>query len=183
MLKITHGVVLVARKGNEYWFIDSVFDSNLAGCTGMIVRPITEESMEDLLIIDNLVECFGEYWEERFKEKVKDDCEECHGWTNEDGCEYCGYPSLESFCAEIRNYATVIDNPGYEYVEALDAVCDDKIEYADCISDGSIFDQLRNPNDFDEVYNCKALVACLAFEYGAVSYDYAIRTIFGSASA
>ena len=33
--------------------------------------------------------------------------------------------------------------------------------------------------DFDEVYNRKALVAALAYEDGAVEYDYAVKMIFG----
>jgi len=180
--KCTNGAVLVARRDGEYYFVDSVFDhgNDLAGCTGMCVYPITEEMMEELLSTDNLEELYGDYWEEKYKDDVDENCEACDGWIDENGCEDCGYPSCRDFCAEIGQYDgsdAVIDDPGYEYAEALDAVCEDKIEYAACTGRGRIFSSMSLDN-FDEVYNHKALVACLAYEVGVVDYDYAVRAIF-----
>lgn len=189
MSERTNCAVLVARKDSEYYFVDSIFKhrDDFFGCTGMNVYPITEEMMEDLLSIDNLVERFGDYWEERFEGDVDPDCEDCDGWIDEEGCKSCGYPSVESFCNDIANHDgsdAVIDNAGYKCAEALDAVCEAKIEYADCTGCGRIFgnfgsDKPMSPDDFDEVYNMKALVACLAYEDGAVGYDYAVKAILG----
>ncbi len=183
----TNGVILVCRKDSEYWFISSVFDhGDLAGCTGTICYPITEEMMDELLSIDNLVERFGDYWEERYRDDVDENCEACDGWIDEDGCKDCGYPSLRSFCGEIGQYEgpeAVIDNPGNEYAEAINAI-GVEAEYADCFGCGRIFgsfneDESMSPDDFDEVYDYKALVASLAYEAGAVDYNYACRIIFG----
>ena len=189
MSERTNGAVLVARRDYEYYFINSVFkhDDDFQGCTGVGVYPVTEAMMDDMLSTDSLVERFGDFWEEKYKNAFDENCEACDGWLQEEGCTDCGYPSCESVCFEIGQYEgsdAVIDNPGYEYAEAINAVCEDEIEYADCTSAGRIFgsfDKLRptTPDDFDEVYNRKALVACLAYQAGAVDYDYAVRAIFG----
>ncbi len=172
----TEGVVLIARKDSEYYFVDSVFDGgNLAGCTGIICHPITEEHMDELLSTNNLVERFGACWEERFK--FDENCEACDGWLDEEGCEYCGYPSQESFCSDIGNCGgsdAVIDDPGGDYAKALNAI-GIEAEYAHLSGAGRIF----TIDDFDKIYNRKALVAVLAYEAGAVDYDYACKVIFG----
>ena len=176
----TEGAVLVARRDGEYYFVTSVFDhGDLSGCTGMSCWPVTEEMMDDMLSIESLIERFGDYWEEKYEGDAV--CEACDGHIDEDGCEDCSYPSLCSFCAKIGavyGSDAVIDDPGGDFAEALDAVCDDKIEYADCTGCGRIFGS-NGLDDFDEVYNRKALVACLAYEDGAVDYNYAVRIIFG----
>ena len=176
----TEGSVLVARMDGEYYFVQSVFKHNddFAGCTGMGVYPVTEEGMDDMLLIDNLVGRYGDHWEERYK--VDAVCESCEGLIDEGGCEDCGYPSQESWCADIAEYDgsdAVIDSQD-QCVDALNEVCDDEVEYADCVRCGRIFGSMTITS-FDEVYNMKALVACLAFEDGAVSYNYARRAIFG----
>ncbi len=188
MSDCTNGAVLVARRDSEYYFVDSVFDhGDNAGCTGCVVYPVTGKMVDELLSIENLEERYGDYWEERYEGEVDENCEACDGHIDDDGCEACGYPSLRSLCQDIAQYDgsdAVIDNPGYEYAEAINAVCDDEIEYADCTGCGRIFssfdsDKPMTPDDFDEVYNLKALVAALAYEASAVDYDYAIRVIFG----
>ena len=189
MSERTSGAVLVARKDSEYYFVDSVFkhSDGFAGCTGISCCPITEEMMGDMLSTDNLVERYIDHWTERFENEVEEDCPDCHGYIDEDGCEYCDYPSVESFCNEIRQYEgfdAVIDDQGDECAKALNAVCDCEVEYANCIGAGRIFGSFnRNkpitPDCFDEVYNMKALIACLAYEDGAVSYEYAAKAIFG----
>lgn len=180
----TEGAVLVGRKDGEYYFVSSVFkhDDDFFGCTGTVCRPVTEEIMDDLLSTDNLVERFQDFWEEKYKGDAKDDCQNCEGFLDEEGCEDCDYPSVKSFCNEIGQYYgsdAVIDDPGYDYAEVLNAVCDDEIGYADCTGCGRIFDRSGILDDFEEVYNHKALVACLAYEDGAVEYDYAVKMIFG----
>jgi hypothetical protein len=190
MSERTSGAVLVARKDSEYYFVDSVFkhDDDFFGCTGVSCYPVTEDMMDDMLSTDNLVERYGDFWEEKYGDDVKDDCENCNGFIDEEGCEDCDYPSVESFCDEIGRYDgsdAVIDNPGGGYAEALNEVCDCEVEYADCGGGGRIFgsfnrDKPLTPGYFDEVYNMKALVACLAYEDGAVSYEYAVKAIFGN---
>lgn len=178
----TKGAVLVGRKDGEYWFIDSVFEhgTDLAGCTGVAVYPISEESADQLLQPENMKDRFEDVWEEKFKESVRDNCRDCRFGVNEEGCEYCEYPSLRAWCVEIADcdgIDAVIDDAGSEYTEALVEKGVDA-EYADCSSCGRIFSR-ANIDDFDEVYNRKALVACLAYEDGAVDYDYAAKVIYG----
>lgn len=178
----TKGAVLVGRKDQEYWFIDSVFEhgTDLAGCTGMVVYPISEESADQLLEPENMKDRFEDAWEETFKESVRDDCRDCCFGVNEEGCEYCGYPSLLSWCggiADCDGIDSVIDDAGYEYTKALVEKGVDA-EYTDCCGCGRIFSR-EDVDDFDEVYNRKALVACLAYEDGTVDYDYTAKVIYG----
>lgn len=178
----TKGPVLVGRKDSEYWFIDSVFwhCSDLRGCTAMTVCPISEAWSEKLLSTDMLKDRFGDSWAEKFKDSIDDGCKNCRLGLDEDGCEHCRYPSLQSFCNEIAQYDgidAVIDNPGDDYCDKIVAVGADA-EYADCVGCGRMFNA-DYPVEFDEVYNRKALVACLAYEDGAVSYDYAVKAIYG----
>ena len=178
--KRTSGVVLIGRKDQEYWFIDSVFrHTNFSGCTGTTVYPVSEEYAEDAMLPDNLAERFCDYWADRVKESVEEDCTNCRCGLDEDGCKYCGYESLSDFCAKVAQYDgydAVFDFPGDAYQEALEEKLG-SLEFADCSSAGRIF---TDPADFDEVYNRKALVACQAYEAGAVDYDYACRVIFGA---
>ncbi len=189
MSERTNGAVLVARKDSEYYFIDSVFkhDDGLAGCTGSVVYPLTEGMVDDMLSTDSLVERYGDYWEETHKNSVDENCEACDGHLDDDGCSDCGYPSVENYCNSIGNCEgvdAVIEDMGSEYTEALNLVCDSEVDYADCIGCGRIFgrygsDKPMTPGYFHGVYNMKALVACLAYEAGAVDYDYAVKVIFG----
>ena len=177
------GVVLVARKDGEYWFISSVFrhDAGLFGCTGMAVYPVSKEQAEEALSVDSLEERFGDYWEEYAKDRVCSDCRNCRYGLDEDGCEDCGYQSLRKFCKDIAEnggLSAVFDSPGCEYEEALRQLsCD--VKTADCSSCGRIFGNGVGPDDFDEVYNRAALDACLAYEAGAIDYDSAVHAIFG----
>jgi hypothetical protein len=182
MSERTEGAVLVARDGGEYYFVQSVFkhDDDFAGCTGICCDPVTEEHMDYLLSTDNLVERYGDHWEEISNNALDENCEACDGFLDEEGCVDCGYPSVESFCSEIGQYegsSAVIDDPGGDYAEALNAI-GIEAEYANCSGCGRIFGRM-SLGDFDEVYNRKALVACLAYEDGAVDYDYACKVIFG----
>ena len=183
------GVVLVARKGCEYWFIDSVFwhDADLYGCTGSTVYPVSEEQAEDALSVDQLEDRFGDYWRERVEKDVQGDCENCASGPDEDGCEDCGYQSLRGFCTDIAThdgYDAVFDYPGCEFEEILRdlLVSDDDpdcVETVDCSGGGRILAAPVCYSDFDEVYNSSALKACLDYEGGAISYDDAVRIIFG----
>ena len=184
----TKGAVLVGRKDNEYWFIDSVFRhrNDFYGCTGTTVYPVSVDQAEYDTDPDNMGDRYGDYWADRYKGSIQDDCDNCSIGIDEDGCEHCDYPSLSAFCAEIvqyDGYDAVYDYPGDAYEKALSdlLVSDDDpdcVETVDCSGCGRIFGRL-DLDDFDEVYNHKALVACMAYEDGAVSYDYARRIIFG----
>jgi len=184
--KQTDGLVLIACRGGEYYFAATVYRDE-DGCRGYVVRPVTQVMLDDMLLTDSLTERFGGYWEEEHKDDVCSECEACDGWLDEDGCEDCGYPSCESFCEEIgerEGLDAVVDDPGCEYAKALNAVCDDEIVCVDRTGFGRIFgsfdkDMPTTPDDFDEVYNMKALVAILAYEDDAVDYNYATKTIFG----
>jgi hypothetical protein len=179
--KSTEGAVLIGRRDGGFWFIDSVFDcGDFAGVTGTVCYPVSEDQAEELLSQDNLEERFGEYWEDRFKDAAQEACSHCEGYPQEEGCDDCNYPSLSDFCAQIAQYEgidAVIDYAGDEYTEALVAIGEDA-EYADTSGCGRIFDS-ADLDGWDEIYNRKALVAALAYEDGAVSYDYAVRVIFG----
>jgi len=184
----TNGVKLIGCRNDEFWFVESVFDhgDGLAGVTGLICNPVSEVQAEEMMSLDNLEERFVDYWEERYKVAVDEDCPICNGEPQEDGCDDCQYPSLRSFCVEIANcdgINSVIDFPGQEYVDALVAIGEDA-EYADCAGAGRIFgncgqDGPMSLDSFDKVYDRKALVAIVAYEDGAVSYEYAVRVIFG----
>ncbi len=177
----TEGAVLVGRRDGEYWFVDSVFKhaDGFAGCTGMVVIPVSKEQVEDMLSADYLESLYGDVWHEISRESVKDDCDNCTIGPDEDGCEDCGYRSLSAYCSDIAQYDgldAVTDYPGHEYEDALRDVSGE-FETVDCSSCGRIFGDTAL-DDFDEVFNRKALIACLAYEDGAVSYDYARRIIF-----
>ena len=181
-MRKSKGNVLLGRVGCEYYFIDSVFDDGIdqSGCTGTIVYPVSESQVDDMLTIDNLEDQYDYVWEGMYKESIKDDCKNCQFGLDEEGCEHCGYRSLCSFCQDIMDEEgidAVIDNVS-GCAEALNAVCSGIIEYVDCVGCGRIFGY-GNLDKFDEVYNRKALIACEAYEDGAVSYDYAIKVIFG----
>ena len=174
--------VLVGRMGNEYWFIDSVFrhHNDFYGCTGTTVYPISIDQADYDTDLDNMGDRYSDYWAERYKDSIKDDCDNCSSGIDEDGCEHCGYPSLTAFCAEIAQYEgydAVYNHPGPAYEKALTDLLDD-VETVDCSSCGRIFSHL-DLDDFDDIYNHKALLACMAYENGAISYDYACRVIFG----
>lgn len=179
------GAVLVARKGGEYWFIDSVFwhDADLHGCTGMCVFPVSGDQADKMLQPDNMADRYGDVWAEQIESCVRQDCPNCEGVADDDGCNDCGYQSLRDFCIEVANQygiEAVIDYAGQEYVDALNDLdeFEEEAEYADCVGCGGIFGH-TSLDKFDEVYNRKALVACLAYEDGAVDYDYACRVIYG----
>jgi hypothetical protein len=181
----TKGAVLIARKGDEFWFVDSVFqhDNDLAGCTGTIVYPVSAKHADHLLESDQVEERYCDYWNEQAEDHIQDDCDKCSGGPDEDGCEDCGYQSLRDLCADVVQYdgiEAMIDYAGDEYVDAMNehGDLDDEAEYADCVGWGRIFGR-QGLNDFDEVYNRKALVAILAYEDGAVDYDYTCRVVYG----
>jgi hypothetical protein len=70
----------------------------------------------------------------------------------------------------------MVDCAGQEYVDALNDIGVDA-EYADFSGCGRIFGRL-GLDDFDEVYDRKALVAILAYEDGATNYDYTCRAVY-----
>ena len=184
----TEGAVLVGRKDGAYWFIDSVFRHrfDFYGCTGTTVYPVSVEQANYDTNPDNMGDRYCDYWQECYRGSIKSDCRNCRCGIDEDGCEHCDYPSLTAFCAEIvqyNGYDAVYDYPGNDYEDALEdwLVSDDDpdcVETVDSCGCGRIFSP-TDLDDFDEVYNRKALVACLAYENGAVDYDYARRVIFG----
>lgn len=178
----TNGAVLVGRKDGEYWFIDSVFrhGDDFYGCTGTTVYPVSVDQADYDTDPENMGDRYGDYWSDRHKESIRSDCEDCACGIDEEGCEHCDYPSLTAFCAEIvqyDGYDAVYDYPGNDFEDALQDRLDN-VETVDTSSCGRIFSR-SDIDDFDEVYNRKALVACLAYEDGAVDYDYARRVIFG----
>jgi hypothetical protein len=178
----TKGAVLVGRRDGEYWFISSVFKhaDDFAGCTGMIVVPVSEEQVEEMLSAGYLESLYGDVWHDIAKHDIQLDCDNCAIGPDEAGCEDCGYQSLSAYCSDIAHYDgldAVTDYPGDAYKDALRGVVGE-LETVDCSGCGRIFGD-TSVDDFDEVYNRKALVACLAYEDGAVSYDYACRIIFG----
>ncbi len=184
----TEGVVLIARKNGEYWFIDSVFRYNADsyGCTGTTVYPVSKEEAEDALLVDNLEDRYSDVWGKMADNRIEADCAYCADGSREEGCEVCGYQSLRDFCDDIARrygYDAVFDNPGDAYKEVLRdlLVSDDDpdcVETVHCSSGGRILAAPVDYADFDKVYNPVALNACLAYERGAVSYDYAVRAIF-----
>lgn len=180
------GAVLVGRLGGEYWFIDSVFrhSADFYGCTGTTVCPISQEQADEALSIENLEERFEDCWRESAAGAIQEDCEYCAGEPQEGGCEDCGYQSLLVFCEQIAQhdgYDAVFDDPGSGYHEALSKLPElaGQVELADCSGCGRMWTRVSYA-DFDEVYNPAALKACLAYEKGAISYDDAVRVIFGS---
>jgi hypothetical protein len=179
----TEGAVLIGRKDQEYWFIDSVFlhDADFFGCTGCTVYPVSEEYAKDAMSPGSLADRLYDCWAERAaNEWIKEDCANCRSGPDEDGCEHCGYESLSDFCVRIaqsNGYETMFDFPGHAYQEALEEKLG-PLEFADTSGCGRIFGR-DDWDDFDEVYNRKAIVACQAYEAGAVDYDYTCRVIFG----
>jgi len=181
----TNGVVLIGCRDGEFWFVDSVFRHNdgFSGCTGSTVYPVSEEQAEDALSDDSLAERFGDYWGEIVKESISAGCKGCRFGPQEEGCEDCGYESLKSFCDNIARYDgydAVFDFPGYEYQDAIEEHVED-VETVDHSGCGRIFGRPRGNDgrfDFDEVYNYAALIACICYEDGRISYDQAVNVIF-----
>ena len=182
----TNGVVLIGRRENEFWFVESVFyhDKDFFGCTGLTVFPVSAKWAEESLSDDSMAGRFEDYWVERSEESISANCKHCELGVQEDGCEDCGYQSLKAFCADIRQYDgydAVFDYPGYEYEEAIAKYVDDveTVERSGC---GRIFGRPFGCDgrfDFDKVYNYAALLACIHYEAGRISYDQAANAIFG----
>jgi hypothetical protein len=181
----TEGAVLIGRRDGEFWFVDSVFEhgDGLSGCTGMTVYPVSEACAEEALSDDSLADRYCSYWHEVSKELVSADCSHCEDEPNEEGCEDCGYQSLKALCDDLRQYDgydAVFDYPGYEYEEAIAEHVED-METVDCSGCGRMFGRPRGNDgrfDFDEVYNYAALIACICYESGRISYDQAVNVIY-----
>jgi hypothetical protein len=177
--------VLVGRIGDSYYFIDSVFKYNdgFSGCTGQAVDSVSAGYAKLLLSADYSEDYCLEWWEDKFGKVADLDCSFCRGHARLDGCEYCDYPSLTAWAAKVVDEdgisAFIDNNDGNDgaLVAVLNDITGDTI-HTNCSSCGRIFSQIAL-EDFDEVYNRKALVACLAFEDGAVEYDYAVEVIVG----
>ncbi len=180
----TEGVVLVARKGMEYWFIDSVFrhNANLYGCTGTTVYPVFKGRAKDALSIDQLEDRFSDVREKMVDNRIEADCANCAnrancaGGSREEGCERCGYQSLRDFCDDIARRGDAYKEVLHDLLVSDDDL--DCVETVDFSSDGRILAAPVDYADFDEVYNPVALNVCLAYERGAVDYDHAVRAIF-----
>jgi hypothetical protein len=181
------GAVLVGRVGDCYYFVDSVFRhggkfASYAGCTGMSMYAVSKEHARESLSLDCIEERFEYSWEEYAEDRLIDECMECDGHVSLGGCRLCGYQSLREYCRGIRtdarrfNYSPIFDCPEKPYIDALRGHVDD-LETADISSCGRIFSEMEL-SDFDEVFNHKALVTCLAYEAGAVSTEYATRIIY-----
>lgn len=189
----TEGAVLIGRKDGEYWFVDSVFqhNDNFAGCTGTIVVPISVAQAEEMLSVEYLQDRYEDVWHESANSDIKYNCDPCTEGPNEAGCDYCGYQSFSDFCSDIAQYEgldAVTDFPGHDFEAAIlellgdekDTDPRDRLETVDCTGCGRIFGEPLAESDFDKVYNHKALTVILAFEDGAVTYDYARHVIFGA---
>ncbi len=178
----TEDTTLVGRIDDMYYFVESIFEhrDDFRGVTGCAGISVNDEHAKEIMSLDNAEERYSYVWEEMNAESADDNCPKCRGTAQIIGCEDCGYSSLSAWCTQIINTDGIdafIDDAGHEAVAAVHEITGDT-EYVDIHSCGRIFASLKL-NDFDEVYNRKALVAALAYEDGAVGYDYAVRVIFG----
>jgi len=187
----TNGWVLIGRIGNEYYFVDSVFEhrDDFKGATGTILRPVSAEEWEWASDRENVAERLSDYWYCLAKDQASSDCPDCKGYPDPDeGCENCGVQSLDDLVDDAIRY----DGIGHimfdesNCCEGSDSFDELGIEHecTDCIGGGRIFgrDNYKEGapfREFDEVYNRKALVAIQALEDKAVDYRYAARIVFG----
>ena len=176
------GFVCVGRSGDEYYFVESIFDhgDGFQGCTGCVVRPVSKEEYDWASHTDNVMEWVGDVWEELYKHKACDDCEKCCGFLDEEeGCENCGVPSLRDFaekCIDEEGIENLMFDPS-NCCEAEEAFAEMGVECecTDCVGCGRIF---TRGMDFDEVFDRAALEAINDFEGHKCSMDYAVSTIF-----
>ena len=185
----TEGLVLLGCRDGAYWFATSVFEhrDDFRGATGCILHALSKDAVNDLLDPDSVQESYYDHWEDYADGEIMDDCEDCADSSpTESGCDYCGYKSLADFCREVierDGLSAMIDESHCEGRDQIADVADD-VEAVDCSGGGRIFasfgrEDSLSVDDFDEVYNRKALVAVLAYEDDAVDYDYAARVVFG----
>jgi len=169
----TNGWVLIARRGCDYYFCDSVFKhrDDFQGATGSVVRPVSPEEYEWACDIENVKERLCDVYCEMNDIKdydLDDDDPDFTKWV-QDVIAYDGAESVmfdESDCCDASDSFTEL---GIEH------------ECTDCSGGGRIFGNWNSDGrmEFDEVFNVKALVAIEAFEAGAVSLDYVSRAVFG----
>ena len=175
------GFVLVGRKNDEYYFVDSVFDygDGFHGATGSIVRPVFSEEYEEASDRENVAERYCEHYETTVT--CDTECKECEGYPDRDkGCESCGVEGLDAWIDDLLTYENISDlifDPS-DGCRASDCFNKMGIEHecTDYSGGGRIFDGKMG---FDTVYDNAVLNTILDVESGAVSAEDAAKVIFG----
>jgi hypothetical protein len=140
---------LIARKGDDYYFLDEFFEYNdgFKGATGTIMHPITEEAYDH--VVENWD--FTELW----KSEVIHNMETC---------------SLEEFANrdwDDENYfdLSYCNTYGDELMDLLedheDYQGDQKIVLVECVGGGRCFDV---DDEFDEIFDEVMLFEIMEWE-------------------
>ena len=164
----TEGFVCIGRNGDEYSFVTSVFkhDDDFYGCTGSTVRPVSEKEWDWASNPENVAERLEDYYNELHGDDIWDDDADIETLDEfvERAIDTDGIEHLMFDGSDTCDASAAFDDMGVEH------------EYTDCIGGGRMFGK---GSDYDEIINRKAQVACEAYEAGAVSYEYAVKAIFG----
>lgn len=127
---------VVARKGNEFYILETVFehDNGFKGATGLVAVGIEQREYDYRTTDrDELTEYFRDSW----KEAVKTDDTEL------------GLEDYVDDMIELEDIEEIIfDSSASEYLEEINEKGFDFV-YTDCVGGGRIF---LHENDFDEVY-------------------------------
>ena len=164
----TEGFVCIGRNGDAYDFVTSVFkhDDGFSGCTGSSVRPVSAKEWEWASDPENVAERVEDYYNELHGDDIWDDDADIETLDEfvERAIDIDGIDHLMFDSSDHCDASFAFNVMGIEH------------EFTDCIGCGRMFGR---GSDYEEVINRKAMVACEAYEAGAVSYEYACKIIFG----
>ncbi len=133
---------LVSRKGNEYYFVDYIFEhsDSFQGAVGSILVPISKKEYKERTSSDNLIEYFRDIWLQAVEERTTE--QSLRGWAKEvyeiDGDNAIFDLSYSGYWKQLRNIGlTKKEYPIFE-----------------CAGGGRCFSK---ENSFDEIYDKELL--------------------------
>lgn len=163
-----NGSVLIGRNGDEYIFVNSVFDhgGGLRGAAGCSVRPVSTDEYDWATQRENVEERLIDHYEAIYDGKLHSDESRETDFQRfvDDVIQYDGIDNImwdESYCCEASE---AFDELGIEH------------ECTDCIGWGRVFDK---NSDYEEIYNLAAWVAIRSLEAGSFTAEHAAKIIFG----
>lgn len=179
------GFKLIARKGNDYYFAQSVFKHDtFQGVTGCVVRPVSKGEYAWASDPENVAERYQEVFEESFP---IDTCCNCRK-NPENGCAHCNIPSFDDWVSDLIKFDGIdhlmFDNSYKdEALSVFEELCLDAVT-TDCVSAGRIFNETgtiwtwSGYNDFDHIYDIDAFYAIVGVEICSGDVEKAAAYIF-----
>lgn len=141
-----NGSKLIGRRGDEYYFADSVFDhgDGFKGVTGYIVRPVSPQEYAWASDRENVAERLQDCYDGDTDSTAFED------WVDS-AIQFDGIENLMFDASYTCDASAAFEALGIEH------------ECTDCSGCGRIWSR-DSGKDFDEVYDGAALAAIVAFE-------------------